>query len=592
MAAIAQHGAGPAGGREREDAADRRPVSSLYDIEAIRAAGLRFDPAIAGSAFALNLLGLALPLAVLQIYDKMAATQALETLSFLGLGLVTVAILEFGLRVAQSYCLSIDAQRLGYRITTEAVERQLAKSELGERRTSAALTMEKFRALDTITNYASGDQRRNLIDLPFAVVFLGAIYLIGGGLVLVPMAVITVAVLISWALLRRSRELTDERDKVSRRRADFLSELFSGMQTVKGLGAEPLILRRFERLIAGSAKIFRDNFVAASDLQIAMGAFGAVGVIAVVGVGSYFVIHGDLTPGGLAACSMLTTRAIQPLVRSVSAIAERQKAMIAVQSARSLFEGERPPSDAFAASSTRRAGERGAPALVEAQSVSLEDHGRPVLDEASFRLPAGGVSLLEAASVDDGIAFFHLLSGLLAPSQGELLVDGEPARRLRRQPGKVVVTAPTTRLFRGTIMENLTLFGSMADSHDALWAMRLLGADAVVGKLPAGYDTMVSQGTGESLSQTHLRLIAVARAIAQRPGLLLLDRPHLYLDPVAEGRLYQALDHLRGTATIVIRSDRPGALAIADRRLAVRDGWFGAIELDRSASTAAEEAAS
>ena len=82
---------------QRDDAPERKPVSRLQDVEAIRAAGRGFDPAIAASALALNLLGLALPLAVLQIYDKMASTQALETLSFLGAGLVVVAVLELSM---------------------------------------------------------------------------------------------------------------------------------------------------------------------------------------------------------------------------------------------------------------------------------------------------------------------------------------------------------------------------------------------------------------------------------------------------------------------------------------------------------------
>ena len=342
MAASATSEAQAADAGRREDVAERKPVSRLQDVEAIRAAGRGFDPAVAASALALNLLGLALPLAVLQIYDKMASTQALETLSFLGVGLVIVALLEGALRVAQSYSLSVDAQRLGYRITIDAVERQLSQLDQGDRRDSAAITMEKFRALDTITGYASGDQRRDLIDLPFAAIFIGAIFLIGGPLVFAPVAVIAAAILVSWAILLQSRDLADKRETASRRRADFLGEFFTGQLTVKGLGAEQLILRRFERLTGGSAKVYRDSFNAASNLQLAMSAFGGAATISVVGVGAYFVIEGSLTPGGLAACSMLASRAVQPLVRSVGAVAERHKALLAAESARTLFDG--PPS--------------------------------------------------------------------------------------------------------------------------------------------------------------------------------------------------------------------------------------------------------
>ena len=214
------------------------------------------------------------------------------------------------------------------------------------------------------------------------------------------------------------------------------------------------------------------------------------------------------------------------------------------------------------------------PAHVAAQGVTLEDQGRVVLDEASFELPQGGLALLETPSADDCKAFYHLLAGLQQPKSGALLIDGAPPVASRDRPGRIVISTPTTRLFRGAIMENLTLFGAAADADDALHAMQLLNLDSVVGKLPAGYDTMVSMGAGESLSQAHLRLIVIARALAQRPSLLLLDRPELYLDPAAEETLYKALQRFRSQTTIVIRSDRPGAAAIADERLTLRDGWF------------------
>ena len=156
----------------------------------------------------------------------------------------------------------------------------------------------------------------------------------------------------------------------------------------------------------------------------------------------------------------------------------------------------------------------------------------------------------------------------------------------RDRPGRIVVTAPTTRLFRGAIMENLTLFGAAADTEDALEAMRLLGLEGVVGRLPAGYNTMVAMGAGESLSQAHLRMIVIARALAQRPSLLLLDRPELYLDTAAEEKLYQALAGLREQTTIVIRSDRLGAAQIADDRLVIRGGWFKQASNDRAVADA------
>ncbi|MEM9725689.1 MAG: ABC transporter ATP-binding protein, partial [Pseudomonadota bacterium] len=558
-----------------------KPLKRIADMGPLREAGDRFDPLVAAAALALNLLGLAMPLAVLQIYDKIGSAQALETLWFLGLGLVLVALAEFALRLAQSYTLALEAQRLGHRITVDAVERQLTQP-LGRRGrgSSPAIAMEKFRALDAITAYVSGDHRRDLIDLPFSCVFLLAIFLIGGSLVLVPIGVILLAMAAAYVLLKRNRSLAAQREGGARRRADFLVEFFSGANTVRGLGAEPSMLRRFERLAGGSAKVFKDSAVASNDLQIAVSFFSALGVVSMITIGVLYVIYFDLTPGGLAACALLSSRAIQPLVRSVGAVAERHRALIAADVARSLFDA--PRSEAMAV--RMRAGTQTAGAAsVEANGLVLREPGADgadgsdagvIVDEGQLRLPAGALALLSAPSQGDATALFETLAGLRAPDEGECLIDGVPAERARRMQGRVVWVTPESRMFRGTIMENLTLFGAAVDSADALAALEMFGLDAVVGALPAGVDTVVHQGASENLAQTHLRLLCLARAAAQKPGLLLLDQPHLYLDDAASQRMFQALRALSGEMTIVIRCDRAKAAAIADHHIELRSGWL------------------
>lgn len=549
----------------------RAPAPALPRLSELKPfSRAHFGPSgpVVASAVTLNILGLALPLAVLQIYDHINANQAVETLSALAIGLVIVAVLEFGLRTAQTWTLAHDAHRLAFQAGADAVRRRLSMDSSADGTESPALTLERFRALDTIGDYLAGDPRRTFIDLPFSMLFLAAIFLIGGALVFVPIAVMAVSVVVARMLLIRSRALADKREATSQRRADFLAEIFGAAPTVKGLAVEALMLRRFERLSSGGATLIRDSFMAASDTQIAVSTFSAIGAALMVGVGALSVISGDLTAGGLAACSLLAGRAIQPVVRVVSALTEQQRALIAAASAKPLFEGQVPPRQ-----DTTRAATAAAAAL-EFRCVSFHRRDAAVLDEAELRFPVGGLTVLTADDAD-AADFFNLAAGLVTPSGGNVTIDGKSATLARAGIGKISLITPETGLFRGTLIENLTLFGASAETQDVVEVVELLGLDSMIGDLPAGYDTPVNAGPAEAMAMAHIRMIVLARALAQKPRLLLLDRPEMYLDTAFERRLAVAVKSLAGRTTVITRTEQPALRACADAELQLASGWAG-----------------
>lgn len=523
----------------------------------------KFDARVIAGAFALNLLGLAMPLSVLQVYDRITTNGAIETLAVLSVGLVLVAVVEFSLRSTLSYMLALDANRVGAELHATALEKVL--SERGERRSPADM-QERFQALETLTEYYAGESRRNLIDLPFSLVFLGAIAAIGGVLVVVPLVIFGCFIAVSSVLLKRSHEVTEEREQLSRRRADFLSELFGGLLTLKGIGAEPLMLRRFERLAKGTAQQFQNATKVSSDLQLVSGFFSNLNVVAMVAIGALLAIDGQLTVGGLAACSLLSGRAVQPLIKAVSALAELQRAMIAADTASPLFAGEGRLRDVQDDVEMEAAD-------VEARSLTIIRGERTLLDEASFVIPAGGVCVLRGALGSGRTSVLRVMGGLDAKDGGDLLIDNQRIEEFPRDIGQSAIVTASQQPFHGTIMENLTLFGAGADSRDALWAMRSLGADAQIGRLPAGYDTVVGAGVSESMSRALIRQIVMARAIAQKPRLLLLDEPQLYLDDEAERRMLETLLSLRGKSTVIVVSDQVSMLNVADTVLELVDGW-------------------
>lgn len=561
-----------------------------------RAGAMRMDPAIVSASVLINLLGLAMPLAVLQIYDRIAPQQAYETLFALAALLLAVGLVEFGLRVAQGQLANLSAARFGHALQVLALRRLLSAPLGAPARTRPTETLERLRAVDRLIGFYGGHPRLSLIDLPFAFVFIAMIGVIAGPLALVP--VVMVALFFSQISLlgRRNRDLAEARDTQDGRMADFLGEVLGGAFTVKSFAIEMLMLRRFERLLRGSAGLQRQAVNLAGDAQRAASVFGSASMVAMVAVGALFVVFGDLSVGGLAACSLLSGRATQPLLKAANAWTELERATLAIDKVADLYGLPEKPAPAVLTTAPRP------PGVVAMDLALARGEQRPVAD-ALFSVQPGAVAALIGSDGSGRSTLLAGAAGLLSPSSGALEIDGAPATAYRRAPtARIAAYGPNHRAFNATILQNLTLFGRGATVDDARWAAQLFGVEEAINLLPEGYDTMLGAGVAETLPTGLMRRLLMARAVAQRPRLLLLNRPTAFLDEASERRVAEALKTLRGHVTIFVATTARPLLETADlaltfdrgvvRELAITAVLNGRSALDRavSAPSRAQEA--
>lgn len=530
------------------------------------ASSMPLDPTLLGAAILINILGLALPLSVLQIYDRIAPHGATETLTVLGFSLIAVAFIEFALRSGQGFLASLSAVRYGQTLQTMALERLLwAPSSATARRPHAEL-LDQFNAVDRLTDYYGGQARLAVVDLPFAGVYLVTIAIIGGPLVFVPVVVFSLFLVGVVQIGGRVKAVTHRRDQEDRKVSDFVSEMLSGVATVKSFALEPLMLRRYERLLKTSATLQQESIDIAGDTQRISAVFGAISLLSTLAVGTLLVIHSGLTIGGLAACSLLSSRAIQPILRAAKTWGDLQRAALATNEVSRLFTLPAAPKQ-FEGERRER------PSAIECRSLSLTVDGRALLDAVDLIIEPGRLSAVVGPDGSGKSSFLRLVAGLIEPERGEVLIDGAPAAELRRtMESQICHVGVSATPFAGTILQNLTLFGRGASPSDARWAAELLGLDHSIHKLQSGYETIVGGGVSDTLPAGLLRTISLARAIAQRPRLLLLDEPHVFLDSDGEARLLEALEALRSEATILFATTRAEHVRRADQVLALIDG--------------------
>ena len=464
------------------------------------------------------------------------------------------------LRIARGYLVGLAAARFSHNTAVEAVDRILnAPTGLADQDASTK-NLERIDAVAKVGDFYGGQSRLLMIDLPFAFLFIAMIGMIGGVLVLIPFALIA---LFGLSTIRRARELRqvfERREEEEAKKFDFVEEVLSGITTVKGHAMEPPMLRRFERLAETAARLNLQSIRSAGEAQMVATMLGNVATIAMVTAGGMVAIYSEMSIGALAACTMLTGRAVQPILRAAGTWHELQKTRVAIKEASALF--ELPP---VATAEPVRG-------VAEPPEIILEDvahrpaRGGHLWQGINLHIEPGETIGVAGRDGSGKSTLLRVIAGLAIPERGLIKIDGQSADLYRGASGSVMgCVTHQTAPFRGSILDNLTIFGHGATIEEARWAAQLVGVEDDIHRLPDGYDTRLGEGISEILAGGLIRRILITRAIAQKPALLILDEPEAFLDQVADEHLLDCLTSLRGTMTTVMVTNRPSYLALADR---------------------------
>jgi ATP-binding cassette subfamily C protein LapB len=504
----------------------------------------------------LNILSLALPIALLQVYDRIVPNSSFQTLALLVIGVLSALALEALLRIGRSYATGWSGAQFEHRMGNTAFGRLLGAGLLNVQRKGSGVLLEQMSALKSVKEYYGGQAATSLLDLPFVFVFLAVIGYLGGTIVVVPVVVLVVFAIVASRAGLKLRSAIEEHSTANDRKLNFIIEVLGNVHTVKSMAMESLMMRRFERLqetsAASSYEMAKRNAGA-----IAQGAFfSQVTMILVSTYGALLVMGNDLTIGQLAACTLLSGRAMQPLQRVVGLWTRFQTIQLGRERVKEILS---LPTTAGA----------GLPALPEVQ-------GRLTMRDVHFRYGPEEGEILRGIDLDvapgqcigivgaNGSGKTTLLSvimGILPPSQGQVLVDGMDLMDFDSSSFKhqIGYLPQEGELFKGTILENISMFNP--DSRElALRAADDLGLTEVVAALPMGFETVVGDGAYDTLPTGLRQRICIARALLHDPKIILFDEANSSVDKVGDTYLQAALDRLKGHRTMIIISQRPSLL--------------------------------
>lgn len=521
------------------------------------------------AAFIINLLALALPLFIRNVYDRVVPNNAFETLWVLAAGVAVVLVADVVLRTMRGYFLDLAGKRVDVKLSAFIMEKVLS-IRLENRPLSTGSFAANLRSFETVRDFITSATVTAFIDLPFALLFVLVIGWLAWPLALTILGGMILVLIISLIAQRKMHALAETTYRGSAQRNATLIESLVGLETIKALGAEGLMQRKWESSVSflaiTGAKL---RFLSLSTINSAVWIQQLISV-AIIIIGIYLIADGRLTMGGLIACSMLSSRALAPIGQVAGLLMQYHNASIALSSLDGIVKQpvERPDDANFVSRQTFDGD-------IQLKDVTFAYPGQEMkaLQNVSLRIRAGEHVAILGRVGSGKTTLQKLIVGLYQPIAGSVLIDGIDLRQidpaeLRRHVGYV---SQDVTLFYGTLRDNLTMAMPTADDAAVLAAAELGGILDFVNSHPQGFDMIIGE-RGESLSGGQRQGVAIGRALISEPPILLLDEPTGAMDHASEEAIKKNLRKAAAGKTMIVITHRTSLLELVDRIIVVDSG--------------------
>ena len=517
----------------------------------------------------INLFALCMPLFSMNVYDRVVPNHATATLWALTAGMAGVTVFDFAMRMLRGYFIDIAGKRIDLQLSFQVFQRVL-DLRMAARPNSAGAFASNLQEFESVRDFATSATMAALVDLPFVLLFIAAMFWVGGDVAWIPVLAIPVILGAGLLLQMPLARLVQTSSRLGSQRQAMLVESLVGLEAVKVAGAQGMLQRRWEALVMQMARLgLHARLLSACAVNFAQFA-QQVAYLLVIVVGVLQIGDDKMTLGGLIACTILAGRALAPWSQMASLLTRYHQARNALHVTGRVM---KLPVEHEAG---QRFVERGAlRGEVEFRNVQFSYPGQQgaALANVSFRIGAGERVAIIGRIGSGKTTVEKLVMSLYAPDSGTVLIDGSDVRQLdpallRRQVGHV---PQDVMLFYGSIRDNIVLGETGADDEAMLRAAAIGGVADFVAASAQGYEMPVGE-RGSCLSGGQRQAIAIARAELLAPPILLLDEPSSAMDARSEQLFKERLAAQLEGRTLVLVSHRASLLSLVDRVLVMDQG--------------------
>ena len=523
----------------------------------------------------INFLALVSSLYVMNVYDRVIPNQAYETLWVLSIGVVLAILFEFAAKMIRGHLTDIAGKKADL-IISSALFRRVMALRLADRPASSGSYANNLREFESVRDFMTSASLLTLVDLPFLLLFITVIGIVGGKLALVPLIIIPIVVIVGLLVQRPLSRYINESMKESSQRSGLAVEAIEGIETLKTNNATSWAQQRWDeytaKTSASSIKV-KDTSNLMVNFAVAMQQLNTVFLVL---VGTY-LIHAEntaerITMGALIASVILSGRALAPLAQIAGLATRFQQAKLALQGVNDIVSRpiERSPERKYITLDNVQ----GAIAFENVSFKYQQDSSSAVSDLRITIRPGEKVGIL--GRIGSGKStMLKLASGLYDTEKGNVTLDGVDMRQLDPNflRNQVVLLSQAPRLFLGTLRENMDLARTdgYSTDQDLLVALKRFGLDKIIRNHPRGLDMPLGED-GLGLSGGQKQIIALARMTLRDPRVVLLDEPTTSLDQATERIALNAIAQWGRDRTMLLVTHRPQVLQIVNRIIVMDNG--------------------
>ncbi|WP_158268701.1 type I secretion system permease/ATPase [Limnohabitans sp. Hippo3] len=522
------------------------------------------------AAVVANVLTLAAVFFAMNVYDRVVPTQAYTSLWTLAIGTTVAILLEFGVRWLKARLVDLAGRKADLSLNAMLL-REIMAIRLEHRPQSIGIFASSMRDFESLRDFMSSASMVMVVDMPFILLLLVLIGIIGGPIAWIPAAAVPILVIVGlWAqrpLMRAMREnMKESGDKQS-----VLVESLLNLEMLKAHNAESYLQRRWENANLAATDSYKQI---RSLTNLMLGLTATLQQLVTVGMvvyGVYLIGDNTLTLGGLIASVILAGRAISPLGSIMALAARYQQARSSLDTLDALMKRPRDrDGERRYVVPERIAGSLSADAL---EFAYPGEHQIPVIRKLTLNLPAGQHLALLGRIGSGKSTLLRLLAGLYTPLGGRISIDGvdlqqlEPAE-IRSRLGYVGQEA---QLFQGSLRDNLVLSDSWISDARVIEVLQKLDMYTMVASHPRGLDMPLTEAGG-GLSGGQRQMLAIARMMLRDPALVFLDEPTSMMDQTTEAKVIEVLGQWLQGRTLVLSTHRLQLLVWVERIALMENG--------------------
>ncbi len=543
---------------------------------------------IIASSIVINILALAFPLLMLQLYDRILPHQSLDTLALIAIAVGMAVAVESVMRVVRSYATAWISARFEHKAMLAVTERALAEPLHDFERKGTGTVMDDYKSVSSLKYHYSGQTFQQLMDLPFTLLYVFIVFILSPWVGLLLTAGYVVFIFITWKNGRDDPILIKDQKQGDLRRANFLNETLSNVHTLKSMTMESLMLRRYERLQESCARLM-SRVTYALDMSAGIGnIFSPMMNMLIVALGAWLVIGHHLTNGELAACILLGMRALAPLQRLGGMWAKYQQDEILRDNlALTLLQGGLPTKSEVEEGATLFADRQLSTAKLQLENVHYQFPGSKteLFSDLSLTIEPGEFLAIKGDSGSGRSTLLQLMAGVIHPTQGRALIDDKNLKEipLEKLSEHVAYLPQKAMMFEGSLLDNVSVFEPSRVDR-ALQTAKMLGLGDFVAKMPRGWDSPVGDTAADAMPPGYRQRIAIVRALSNQPNIILFDDATSVMDSDGDATFLKFMEAVRGKVTVVLVSQRPSFLRLADRTLFLQDGHLHEVEPNKVSS--------